>query len=68
MKKKAIEILNRLILIESLLFLIMSKHFTCHVLILAPFKVPLKLQFFTYTSSTVADALFAPKLPTLYEP
>jgi len=38
---------------------------TCHVLILAPFVVPLRIDWPTYTCSTVSWALSCPKLPML---
>ena len=40
--------------------------FTSHVLILAAFWVPLKVQFITCTSSTVSKAPFFPRLPMLH--
>ena len=52
---------------KSFLFFMSRLLITCHVLILAPFIVPVKLQFWTYTSSTVSWAPCAPKLPTLNE-
>ena len=45
----------------------MSRLFTGHVLILAPFWVWVKLQCSTYTYSTVSWPPFLPKLPTLNE-
>ena len=66
-KRKRYWMRYNIVIVKDFYPLYMSRLFTGHVLILAPFWVWVKLQCSTYTYSTVSWAPFLPKLPTLNE-